>query len=304
MDYQGIIDQIHHDVMPELGRGQVASYIPELARVSPHHFGMAVRTPAGEEYLAGEAQTPFSIQSVSKLFTLTLAVQLEGDALWQRTGREPSGSPFNSLVQLEREHGIPRNPFINAGALVVTDVILSQLRDAKATVLDLVRTLSGNDRIVFDLAVADSERVTGHRNAAMAHFLKSFGNLHGDPDAVLDAYFHHCSIAMSCADLARACSYLANEGRLPATEEAVVSPAQAKFINSIMLTCGTYDAAGEFAYRVGLPAKSGVGGGIVCAMPRRFTICVWSPGLGPSGNSHAGSRALELFTTRTGISIF
>jgi len=289
---------------PHLEEGRVASYIPELARVSPRHFAMAVRTVHGQHHACGEADTAFSIQSISKLFTLTLALSLHGERLWQRVGREPSGSPFNSLVQLEREQGIPRNPFINAGALVVTDVILSYLHDAKETVLDLVRRLAGNAGIGFDRAVAASERATGHRNAAMAHFLKSFGNLHNDPDAVLDAYFHHCSIAMSCDDLTAACLFLANEGRLPATGEAVVSSSQAKFINSLLLTCGTYDAAGDFAYRVGLPAKSGVGGGIVCAMPRRFTVCVWAPALGPSGNSHAGSLALEAFTTRTGISVF
>lgn len=304
MDYQGIIDAIHDEIAPELEHGRVASYIPELARVSPRHFAMAVRTPDGATFTTGEAATCFSIQSISKLFSLTLAMQLEGERLWKRTGREPSGNPFNSLVQLEREHGIPRNPFINAGALVLTDVILSHLHDARATVLDFVRALAGNPAIEFDLAVAESERSTGNRNAAMAYFLKSFGNLHNDPLRVLDAYVHHCAIAMSCVDLVSACAFLANDGRLPGTGEAVVSHSQAKFINSIMLTCGTYDAAGDFAYRVGLPGKSGVGGGIVCTMPRRFTVCVWSPGLDASGNSHAGMLALERFTTRTGISIF
>ena len=304
MDYQRIIDEICEQIQPELANGQVATYIPELAHVSPSHFAMAVRTPAGDEYVCGDAHTPFSIQSISKLFTLTLALQLAGKALWKRTGREPSGDPFNSLVQLEHENGIPRNPFINAGALVVTDVILSFLADAKLTVLDLVRNLADNPEIAFDESVAESERSTGHRNAAMAYFLKSFGNLDNDPAQVLDAYFHHCALRMSCVDLVRATMFLANEGRLPRTGEAVVSPPQAKFINSIMLTCGTYDAAGDFAYRVGLPAKRGVGGGIVCAMPRQFTVCVWAPGLGPSGNSHAGSLALELFTSRTGISVF
>jgi glutaminase len=304
MDYQNIIEEIREQVQPELGNGQVASYIPELAHVSPSHFAMAVRTPAGDEYACGDAQMPFSIQSISKLFTLTLALRLAGKALWKRTGREPSGNPFNSLVQLEHENGIPRNPFINAGALVVTDVILSFLPDAKLTVLELVRDLAANPEIVFDDAVAESERLTGHRNTAMAHFLKSFGNLQHAPDEVLDAYFHHCALRMSCVDLVRATMFLANEGRQPDTGAAVVSPAQAKFINSIMLTCGTYDAAGDFAYRVGLPAKSGVGGGIVCAMPKQFTVCVWAPGLGASGNSHVGSLALELFTSRTGVSVF
>ncbi|MEZ4491961.1 MAG: glutaminase [Dehalococcoidia bacterium] len=303
-DYQPIIEGIVADIRPELRSGRVATYIPELARVSPDHFGIAVSTPGGRTFATGDATTPFSIQSISKLFTLTLAMQLAGDSLWERLDREPSGNPFNSLVQLERENGIPRNPFINAGALVITDVILSHLHNAKSTVLDFVRSLSGNPTIEFDHAVAASERATGHRNAAMAHFLKGFDNLNNDPDDVLDAYFHHCSIAMTCVDVANACLFLANDGHLPATGEMVVSYSQAKVINSLMLTCGTYDSAGDFAYRVGLPGKSGVGGGIVCTMPRRFAVCTWSPGLGPSGNSHAGMKALELFTTRTGISIF
>ncbi|MEX2480971.1 MAG: glutaminase [Gammaproteobacteria bacterium] len=304
MDYQGIIDAIQQELIPELDHGRVASYIPELARVSPRHFAMAVRTPDGRIFTTGEADAKFSIQSISKLFSLTLALQLEGEALWKRIGREPSGNPFNSLVQLEHEHGIPRNPFINAGALVVTDIILSHLHDARTTVLEFVRALAGDPDIAFDFAVAESERGSGHRNAAMAHFLKSFGNLYNDPARVLDAYFHHCAIAMSCVDLVNACAFLANDGRLPRTGEAVVHQTQAKFINSIMLTCGTYDAAGDFAYRVGLPGKSGVGGGIVCTMPRHFTVCVWAPGLDANGNSHAGMLALECFTTRTGISIF
>lgn len=304
MDYQGILDQIGDDVRDELNGGVVANYIPELARVSPHHFGMSLSTLDGEIFATGEATKQFSIQSISKLFTLTLALQVEGEGLWTRVGREASGNPFNSLVQLERELGIPRNPFINAGALVVTDVIMSHLLDAKTTVLDFVRTLARAPDIEFDADVAASERKTGYRNAAMVNFLKSFDNLHNTPEAVIDAYFHHCSLSMNCIELANACLFLANAGNTLDPVRSVVSASQTKFINSIMLTCGAYDAAGDFAFRVGLPCKSGVGGGIVCTMPGEFSVCVWSPGLGPSGNSHAGKMALEMLTTRTGISIF
>ncbi|WP_420628100.1 glutaminase [Candidatus Leptofilum sp.] len=304
MNYPQILDEIYEHVQPLLGQGKVADYIPELAHISPHKFGMAVQMVDGRSFHIGDANEPFSIQSMSKIFTLTLAMQLAGDTIWQRIGREPSGTPFNSLVQLEYENGIPRNPFINAGALVVTDIILSHLNDARQTVLDFVRMLADNPAIHFDDAVACSEAETGFRNVALANFIKSFGNMHNEPDIVLDAYFHHCSLAMSCVDAARAGLFLANEGRLLNSNESVITHRQAKYIKSLMLTCGLYDAVGDFAYRVGLPGKSGVGGGILAVMPGHFSVCVWSPGLNESGNSLAGTAALELFTTLTGISIF
>lgn len=304
MNYPQILTDIYEHVQPLLGQGKVADYIPELAHIPPEKFGMAVQCVDGRTFHIGDAADSFSIQSVSKLFTLTLAMQLAGDSIWQRIGREPSGTPFNSLVQLEYENGIPRNPFINAGALVVTDIILTHLHDARQTVLDFVRRLAGNPAIQFDDAVARSEAETGFRNKALANFIKSFGNLQNDPEIVLDAYFHHCSLSMSCLDVAQAGLFLANDGRLPPTNEPVVSRSQAKYIKSLMLTCGLYDAVGDFAYRVGLPGKSGVGGGILAVMPGHWSVCVWSPGLNESGNSLAGTAALELFTTLTGISIF
>jgi glutaminase len=304
MNYAPILEEIYADIQPVLGQGKVADYIPELAHVSPQKFGMAVQTIDGALFEVGDSAEKFSIQSISKVFALTMAMQLEGDAMWTRIGREPSGTTFNSLVQLEYENGIPRNPFINAGALVVTDIILSHHGNARRSVLDFMHTLCRQADINFDHAVAHSERETGFRNAALAYFLKSFGNLNNDPIKVLDAYFHHCSLSMTCVELARAGTYLAKGGKLPWNEQRIVTSNQAKYINSLMLTCGTYDSVGDFAYRVGLPGKSGVGGGILAVMPGEFSVCVWSPGLNPSGNSLAGTRALELFTTLTGISIF
>ncbi len=304
MDYQPILEQIHAEIRPLLDQGRVADYIPELARVPGDKFSMAVRTVDGRSFAVGAADERFSIQSISKLFTLVIALQIAGDELWTRVGREPSGNPFNSLVQLEHENGKPRNPFINAGALVVTDVILSALDNAIETVRDLLRGLSGSADVDFDLGVARSEQETGHRNKAMAHFIKSFGNLKNDPDRVLHAYFHHCSLAMSCRELCEAALFLANDGFAPLSGDRIMTPKLVKYINSLLLTCGTYDAVGDFAYRVGLPGKSGVGGGILAVMPKRFAVCVWSPGLDDSGNSLAGTRALELFTTLTGESVF
>lgn len=302
MSYQSILEQIHAETVPTLPQGRIADYIPELARVDARKFGMAVCDTHGEVASVGDAGERFSIQSISKVLTLTLAMQHEDERLWQRVGREPSGTSFNSLVQLEFEQGIPRNPFINAGALVVTDIVLSRLGDAKAALRELARDLSGARDIDYDSAIADSEAQRGNRNAALANFLKSFDNLHNDPNDVLDAYFHHCALAMSCSELARAFLYLADRGRN--RDVPVITPHQAKCINSLMLTCGTYDAVGDFAYRVGLPGKSGVGGGIVAVMPGTFSVCVWAPGLNASGNSLAGTHALERFSELSGQSIF
>ena len=304
VDYSQVLHEIYEAIQPLIGNGRVADYIPELAHIPATKFGLALQTLDGELFQIGDAEENFSIQSISKLFTLTLAMQLVGDGIWQRMGREPSGTAFNSLVQLEYEEGIPRNPFINAGALVVTDIILSHLPNAQQTVLDFVRKLARNDALEFETAVAQSEQSVGFRNIALANFIKSFGNMENSPSSVLDAYFHHCSLSMNCIDLARAGLYLVNYGRMPWNEEQIVQANQAKYIKSLMLTCGTYDVVGEFAYRVGLPSKSGVGGGILAVMPGHFSVCVWSPGLDKAGNSLVGTKALELLTTLTGISIF
>lgn len=303
MNYAALLRDIASELEPLRGCGQVAAYIPPLASVDPHHFGIALMTTDGNMFVAGDADVRFSIQSICKVFTLTLAMQHARDDLWARVGREPSGNRFNSLVQLEHEHGIPRNPFINAGALVVTDVIMEALSDAKTTLLEMLRQLAGAADANFDKAVAQGEADTGFTNTAMAWFIKSFRNLHGDPAAVLDAYFHHCAMALSCRELARAGIFLANGGcNLDGT--CMLSPQQTKRINSLMVTCGAYDAVGDFAFRVGLPAKSGVGGGILAILPGHYSVCVWSPGLDETGNSMLGIRALELLTQRTGLSVF
>ena len=303
-DYQAIINRIKDEVKPLLTQGKVATYIPALARINPHRFGMAVYTINGELFTCGDAQEYFSIQSISKVFTLARVMDRLGDALWERVGREASGNPFNSLVQLEYENGKPRNPFINAGALVITDCFIQEEQNAMSKLRDFVRTCAANPNIDFDEEVAASEKLTGHRNAALANFLKSYGNLINEVEEVLDVYFHQCSLSMSCADLSRAFLFLANAGTDPLTGAAVCGPRQAKRINALMQTCGLYDEGGEFAYRVGLPGKSGVGGGIVAVMPGELTVAVWSPALNQAGNSLAGMKALELFTTYTARSIF
>ncbi|SER07286.1 L-glutaminase [Lentzea xinjiangensis] len=296
MELQQLVNRIAAEVTPG---GEVAGYIPALARTDPHAFGLAVATLDGEVFGAGDHLTPFSIQSISKVFTLALALSRD-DGVWSRVGREPSGSPFNSLVQLETEQGIPRNPFINAGALVVTDHLGLGAADR---LLGFLRRESGNPALDVDPEVAKSELGHSDRNRALAHFMSSYGNMRNDVDVVVREYVRQCSIAMSCADLARATLFLARHGvRNDGTRLLGVSGA--KRVNAVMLTCGTYDAAGQFAYRVGLPGKSGVGGGVIAVVPGRCAICVWSPGLDARGNSVAGVDALDRFTTLTGWSVF
>ncbi|MEJ7686928.1 MAG: glutaminase [Variovorax sp.] len=303
MKLQSVLDEINAEIRPLLGAaGTVPSYIPALARVPAAQFGIALRTCKGEEACAGDAATPFSVQSISKLFTLTLAMRRMGDALWERIGREPSGNPFNSLVQLEHEQGKPRNPFINAGAIAVADRLATH-GNAKADILELMSSLCG-EPIGFDAEVAASEAATGYRNYALGNFMKSFGKLDNDVDAVLDIYFHQCAIRMSCAQLARAAGFLCRDGAHPHDGlPAITTERQARRINALMLTCGTYDAAGDVAFSIGLPCKSGVGGGIVAVVPDTLTLCVWSPALDATGNSLLGMKALESFVARTGLSI-
>jgi glutaminase len=301
-----IVKDIVDEMRAHTDRGEVAHYIPELARVDPKHFGIVVIDDEGNVACGGDCDVPFSIQSVSKVFTLTLALGRYGDRLWQRVGREPSGSAFNSIVQLEYERGIPRNPFINAGAIAITDLILSghQPREALGEILRFIRFLTQDSSIVIDEAVAASEQRTGFRNIALANYMKSFGVLDNPVDLTLGVYFHQCAIAMSCKQLAMAGRFLAHNGRNPETGMSVVQPERARRIAAIMLTCGHYDGSGEFAYRVGLPGKSGVGGGVLAIAPGKASIAVWSPGLDAAGNSHLGRVALEALTKRLGWSIF
>jgi len=305
-DLDRVVREITDEMRQRPDRNEVASYIPELARVDAGAFGLVVIDAEGNVAAGGDSETRFSIQSISKVFTLTLALGKIGDRLWRRVGREPSGSPFNSIVQLEFERGIPRNPFINAGAIAVTDVILSghQPREALGEILRFMQFLAQDPTITIDEAVAASEQRTGFRNIALANYMKSFDVLDNPVDFTLGVYFHHCAIAMSCRQLAMAGRFLAHLGRNPSTGHSVVQPERARRINAIMLMCGHYDGSGEFAYRVGLPGKSGVGGGILAIAPGKASIAAWSPGLDTNGNSHLGRVALEALTKRMGWSIF
>ncbi len=303
---QQILDDIAAEIALETDRGKVADYIPQLAHVDLNQFGIAVATPDGQVYAAGDASTLFSIQSISKVFTLTIGLGKLGDAIWTHVGREPSGDPFNSIMVLEKESGRPRNPFINAGAIAVVDSIMMghEPKEILGEILRFVHFIADDDSIRFDHKVAASEMDHRDRNAALAHFMKSFGHLKHDVDKVLGVYFHQCSIAMSCEQLARAGLFLVSNGVNQPTGVRVINAQQSRRINSLMMMCGHYDGAGEFAYRVGLPGKSGVGGGILTIAPGKGSIAVWSPGLDHVGNSKLGLKALELLVQKTGWSVF
>lgn len=300
-----LLSEILDQVRPLIGQGKVADYIPALADVSADRLGIAVCMLDGTVYQAGDAEERFSIQSISKVLSLTLALTRYQDSeIWQRVGKEPSGQPFNSLVQLELEQGKPRNPFINAGALVVCDMLETRLTAPRQRMLEVVRGLVQEPEIAYDRHVARSEFDHSARNASIAWLMKSFGNFDNDVPTVLQTYFHYCSLTLSCVELARCFLYLANHGKGPGQDEAMLTPKQTRQINALMVTSGMYDGAGEFAWRVGMPGKSGVGGGIIAVIPGEMSIAVWSPELDPSGNSLAGTAALELLAERIGRSIF
>lgn len=304
MNYTQILTEIYQEITPYIGIGEQATYIPELCKVDPDSYGICLRTLRGTEYAMGDSDIRFSIQSISKVFSMAMGFSLEGEKLWKRIGVEPSGSAFNSVIQLEIEKGIPRNPLINAGALVMTDILLSHLKNPEEEYLDFVRRLTNTPDIQYNEDMAVSEREHGYLNAAIANMLKYYGNIKNDIERVLMFYFRQCSIGMSCRELSRAFIPFANHSQAFSFGNITLTSSQVKRMNAIMQTCGFYDEAGEFSFLVGLPGKSGVGGGIAAICPRKYAVAVWSPRLNKKGNSVMGMKALELLTTKTEVSIF
>ncbi len=294
------IDQVKNSE----NQGELASYIPELANVNPDSFGIHLSTIDGHEFGVGNYQEKFSIQSIAKVLTLCLAYKIEGEKLWSRLGVEPSGTAFNSLSQLELDDGIPRNPFVNSGALVICDILISHLKNPKEDFLAFCRSITDYDQLNYSYKIANSEKSVGFRNAALCNFIKSYGNIINDTEVVLDFYYCICSLEMSCQEISNTFLFLANDDFRNKNNLQILTLSQAKRINAIMLTCGFYDESGEFAFKVGLPGKSGVGGGIVAIHPNKYCIAVWSPKLNEKGNSQRGMKFLELFTTKTQSSIF
>lgn len=268
-------------------------------------FGIAVVTRKGEVAAAGNAGVTFPIQSISKVFALEIALEALGEKLWERMGREPSGDPFNSIIDLERDKGIPRNPFINAGALVVCDILAGLGGDAGPNrhVVGFIARMLGGQTPDLDREVMKSDRTGGDLNRSLMFMAKHHGNLRHPVEKVMDAYIHQCAIKLDCRGLARAGRFLMDDDAAGGNG-GVAAGRRARRVLAIMMTCGLYDGAGEFAYRVGLPAKSGVGGGILAVAPEQASIAVWSPALDPMGNSWLGTLGLELLAKRTDWSVF
>lgn len=305
MNHQSILQRIQTEIVPYLNEGKVASYIPALASANPSDFALSICLVDGKSYHVGLSEKRFSIQSISKVFLYSMAAELFGEELLLRVGVEPSGNPFNSLVQLEYENGIPRNPFINPGAIVIADMLVSHFGEsAKDEVLRYIRNIAKDESICIDDEIASSEHDSGFRNYALANLMKSFANIKNPVEDVLKLYFNACSITANTSILSRAMLHLASSGKDPLTHKQILKTQNARRINALMLTCGHYDASGEFAYRVGLPGKSGVGGGIVAVVPNTMSIAVYSPALNEHGNSLAGTKALELFANYSGSSVF
>ena len=304
MDFEKIIQAVYKKVNDVEDKGKVASYIPELKKVDPEKFGVYISTLEGFNFGNGDCYDRFSIQSISKVLSLTLSYSILGEKIWKRVDVEPSGNAFNSLVQLENDKGIPRNPFINAGALVISDILLSNLKNPKEDFLTFVRSITQNSEINYSPSVVASEKSVGYKNVALCNLIKSFGNIENEPSEVLDFYFTLCSLEMNCKELSQLFLYLANDGKTLMDNKKILTKSQSKRVNALMQTCGFYDESGEFSFKVGLPGKSGVGGGIVAIHPKQYTIAVWSPNLNDKGNSYKGMRFLEEFTTKTEFSIF
>ena len=304
MAFQDILDSIYTEVLQIENTGKKADYIPELEKINADKYGIALVDKHQNVFTKGDANEKFSIQSISKVITTSLIFSKIGNELWKRVGYEPSGNAFNSLIQLEFEKGIPRNPFINAGALVIADLILEHYENPKEYLLNFVRELTENPTINYNQNVIQSETENGFRNAALVNFIKSFDNIKHQPEEVLDFYYHQCSIEMTCVDLAKCFQVFANNGVIPKSDKQFLTSSQCKRMNALMQMCGFYDQAGEFTFKVGLPGKSGVGGGVVAIFPNHYTVAVWSPKLNKKGNSFYGLETLERLTTETSLSIF
>jgi len=295
------------ECLPYAKEGKVASYIPELSKADPDDFGICIISKEGKIDCAGDFDKPFTMQSVIKPIILLLALEDMGtERVNELCGVEATGKPFDAFNYSDRaltsEH---INPMINAGAIALCTLIKGENYEVKfERLLALARKLSGCESLTVNEAVYKSEKATGNKNRALAYMLKAYGMIDGDIEEVLDMYFKACSIQATCRDLANIAAILANHGTSAFTGEQIISESHARYVNAIMAICGMYDGSGEFALKVGVPAKSGVGGGIMAAVPGRMGIGIYSPALDKKGNSKAGVKALELIDKEIKLSVF
>lgn len=302
-----ILDEAIKYGFPFISQGKTAAYIPELGKVDPNQLGVSAVSVKGEKWESGDSKSKFSIQSISKTVSFMLAMMDRGaDYVFGKVGMEPTGDAFNSIIKLETQKpGKPLNPMINAGAIAVDSMILGDSPEERfGRLLELFKLICHNDSLGFNERVYESEHSTGFRNRALAHFMKDEGILEGDVEEVLALYFKQCSIEVDCTDIAMLGAVLANDGVSPVTGEVIVPGSITRYVKTFMVTCGMYDASGEFAIKVGLPAKSGVGGGIMVAAPGKLGIGVFGPALDAKGNSVGGIKVLEYISEKLNLSIF
>ena len=302
-EMQALVDRVYAKYQP-LADGEVATYIPELSRANPDDFGVCLVTSDGRMFAAGDCDRPFTIQSISKPFAFGMVIdELGHDKVLQYVGVEPSGDSFNS-IELQGRNNRPFNPMVNAGAITVTALLHAQHRgNALEHLLDRFSAIAGR-RLAIDEKVYESERRTGHRNRAIVHLLLNFGIVHEEAEAALDLYFQQCSILVTCRDLAMMAATLANMGCHPLTGTSALNVASVKDVLSVMFTCGMYDYSGQWAYRVGVPAKSGVAGGVVAVVNRQLGIGTYSPRLDRFGNSTRGIEVCADLASQLGLHVF
>jgi glutaminase len=304
---KSLLETIINNNRDYVKQGKVATYIPELSKADPNTLGICVVTLEGDEYCAGDFETKFTMQSISKVITLMLALLDNGkDKVFSKIDMEPTADTFNSISSLEtRDPHKPLNPMINSGAIATVSMIAGDSPEHIFNrILKFTKKIAGNPEIGFNEGVYRSEKATGHRNRALAYFMKSTEVMDQDVEKVLDVYFKQCSIEVTCRDIARIGAMLANDGVLPWSGEKVIPRSIARVVKTIMVTCGMYDASGHFAIEVGIPGKSGVGGGILAAVPRRMGIGVIGPALDVKGNSIGGFKVLEELSREMDLNIF
>lgn len=289
-----------------LGSGETAGYIPQLKKMDSNLLSLCVVTTDNQCFDTGDAEARFTIQSISKVITLATALQDKGfDHVFSHVGMEPTGDSFNSIVRLEGENAKPLNPLINAGAIAVTSCVAGENGEEKfQRILAETRSLLGNDAITFHEEVYRSEKATGDKNRALAYMLQANDVFQVNVEEILDVYFKVCAIQVSCKEIAKFGSILANQGVCPVTGKQRLDPKIVKSVVSLMSTCGMYDASGEYALKVGIPSKSGVGGGILSCVPGKMGIGAFSPSLDKKGNSLCGIKMLEHLAGALNLSIF